>query len=175
MINLYKAAALLFMSTILVGCASLKAIDEALFPTPINMTELHYSCGLGTAEIESYSACMTSVYQANGGIDEGASRVLTAANEAAELVKLGRMTKGQGYSHIVKVRSQVNAENAAAFHRNAAAYSSSNGNFAQPMLDSMNKLLESNQNSGLTSDYWQEHRNGRTLQCRRWGTQVTCQ
>ena len=95
MINTYKGAALLFMSTILVGCAS----------------------------------------------------------EAAELVKLGRMTKGQDYSHIVKVRSVVNAEIDAAYARDAAAYSSGNGNIAQPKLDSMNKLLESNQNSGLTSDY----------------------
>ncbi|MDA8601006.1 hypothetical protein N9L30_08325 [Burkholderiaceae bacterium] len=48
-------------------------------------------------------------------------------------------------------------------------------NQQQDLNNQMYNSILNNQNSGLATDYWQEHRNGRTIQCRRIGTQVNCQ
>ena len=136
-------------------------------------TDTHLDCGMGSAAIPTYRACMEREYRDRsfGSLDSDEVRILLAADEAASLVAAGKLTQAQGYSFIAQVRSDVNNRIRA---QNRAAWADAMNNQQQQQNQILNNLLN-NQNNGLTSDYWQEQRNGRTLQCRRWGTQVNCQ
>tara|TARA_R110000782_G_scaffold265549_1_gene359352 strand:- start:922 stop:1629 length:708 start_codon:yes stop_codon:yes gene_type:complete len=92
-----------------------------------------------------------------------------------EFNRLDKSIDERATQKIKTYQANSNAETNASNARNAAAYSPDFGSIAQPMHDSMNKLLKDWPKNEVTRDSWQEHRNGRTLQCNRWGTQVTCQ
>ena len=136
-------------------------------------TDTHLDCGMGSAPIPTYRACMEREYRERnfGSLDSDQTRILLAADEAASLVDLGKLTRAQGYSYIAQVRADVNNRIDA---QNRAAWADAMNNQQQQQNQIFNNLLN-NQNSGLSTDYWQVHQNGRTVQCRRIGNQVNCQ
>ena len=71
---------------------------------------------------------------------------------------------------------EFKSSTAAVFDRygNNHARGADYGNIAQPMIDSLNNLLKSNQNNAAQSSRWSETRNGRTVWCSRFGNNVTC-
>lgn len=72
-------------------------------------TQAHMNCGMGSAPIETYRSCLANAYQQNGGVDADRLQILLAADEAAESVRLGKMTRSEGYSYIAKIRGETYA------------------------------------------------------------------
>lgn len=162
MSRLFPVASISMLSVVLSGCVLLGIT-----------TETHLGCGMGTAPIPSYRSCMESAYRVDGfgGISASRMSYLLAVDDVASQVASGEMTQAQAYSYLGRVRAEaVNSANA----HNRAVWADAMETNQQQQNQIYNNLLN-NQQTAPTSDYWQVHQNGRTVQCRRFGNQVNCQ
>ena len=172
---LTKYTAYLFGAFLLTGCME---TTSPYWMTPAQINQAHNDCGIGSAPLETYRACMTNVYNQDGGVNPGRMEFLAMVDAIAEAVRLGNITQTQGYARIASFRAEdarrYAAAEAARQEHNRRVWAESMQQQQQETNQIFNNLLN-NQNNGISSDYWQVHQNGTTVQCRRWGTQVSCQ
>ena len=130
-----KLITILSLPVFLTGCIATMSQSE--------MNQAHLNCGIGSAPIETYRSCLANVYQQNGGISEGRLEVLLAADQAAESVKLGKMTRSEGYSYIAKIRGESTARQERANAQRRKAWSEAMDSYQQQQNNIYNSLLNS--------------------------------
>ena len=133
MIAWTKLPVILSLPLLLAGCITTMSLSE--------MTQAHMSCGMESAPIETYRSCLANVYQQKGGLDEGRLEILLAADQAAEAVKHGKMTRSEGYSFIAKIRGESNARVDQASAQNRRAWAGAMDYYQQQQNNIYDSLL----------------------------------
>jgi hypothetical protein len=168
--SLYRVTTPTLLAILLSGCLTFESVDS------------HTKCGFGVDPVASYAACIRTEFARHGVLGNlDAQAIMTEAALVAEQERSGKITNAEAYSRIMEVRLSPtkDPEMIKWKSQKASGTGSAYRSISDPMLEAGRALLRQQeadlQRRNANQDYWQEYRDGRTIQCRRLNAQVYCQ